>query len=340
MNRIKPLRLPARLLAIGLGSLLLVACDRQSDAPAASGDEPVAAAPVAPQPENQEHRNHQDHQRKEQQVSLMHVHGLAYTADGGSLLIPSHHGLAVFNGSDWSMAAGPGHDYMGFAITDDAMYSSGHPAPGSGLVNPFGVIRSTDGGKTWQNLGMEGESDFHLLAASYQGNALYVVNPAPNSKMKSPGIYATFNDGFSWQQAALQGLGSDPMSLAVHPTDPKTVAVGSAQGLFLSRDAANTFEPIADGRTVGVAFDLNGKQLWASIAGNEAQLLRIDLSADESHQVALPPLNEDAVAYIAQNPARRDTYAIATYKRNVYVSTDRGDTWTQIADQGKTMSPG
>jgi hypothetical protein len=83
------------------------------------------------------------------QVTLTHVHGLAYSPDGQRLMIPSHHGLAVYEGGKWSKAPGPQHDYMGFAATAGALYSSGHPAPGSTLVNPFGLMRSRDGGKTW-----------------------------------------------------------------------------------------------------------------------------------------------------------------------------------------------
>ncbi|HRO60999.1 MAG TPA: glycosyl hydrolase, partial [Burkholderiaceae bacterium] len=97
-------------------------------------------------------------------ITLTHVHGLSYSADGQQLLIPSHHGLAVFSEGRWSKAAGPAHDYMGFSATRDALYSSGHPAPRSGLTNPFGLIKSKDGGTTWQKLGLEGESDFHSLA--------------------------------------------------------------------------------------------------------------------------------------------------------------------------------
>jgi photosystem II stability/assembly factor-like uncharacterized protein len=50
--------------------------------------------------------------------------------------------------------------------------------------------------------------------------------------------------------------------------------------------------------------------------------------------VALPPLPNDAVAYIAQNAANPKEYAIATFERSVYISTDAGKTWKQIADRG------
>src|SRR5204863_10219288 len=105
------------------------------------------------------------------QVTLVHVHGLSYSADGKRLMIPSHFGLAIYENGKWSKATGPQHDYMGFAATSKYLYSSGHPAAGSGLVNPFGLLRSADGGKTWDKLGLEGESDFHLLATSWRTNA-------------------------------------------------------------------------------------------------------------------------------------------------------------------------
>jgi hypothetical protein len=82
-----------------------------------------------------------------QSISLRHVHGLAYSSDGKRLMIPSHHGLAVYQDGKWAKAPGPEHDYMGFSATARNLYSSGHPAPGSGLVNPFGLMRSDDGGR-------------------------------------------------------------------------------------------------------------------------------------------------------------------------------------------------
>lgn len=112
-------------------------------------------------------------------MTLTHVHGQSYSADGTQLMIPSHHGLAIYETGAkgrWSKADGPSHDYMGFSATSEALYSSGHPAPGSGLTIPFRLIKSLDGGKTWRKLGLEGESDFHLLATSYGTNAVYVRN--------------------------------------------------------------------------------------------------------------------------------------------------------------------
>ncbi|MBX3685574.1 MAG: glycosyl hydrolase [Rhodocyclaceae bacterium] len=270
-----------------------------------------------------------------EEVGLTHVHGLAWSADGARLYIPSHHGLAVYQEGRWSKAPGPEHDYMGFSATRERFYSSGHPAAGSGLVNPFGLIRSDDGGKTWKKLGLEGESDFHLLATGFASNAVYVFNHGANSRMKSAGLHYTLNDGLMWKPATGRGLSGEPLSLAVHPEDPKVVAVGTRDGLFLSVDSGENFRRAATGQTLAVSFDLDGTHLWSAGHDGAPTLHRMDWKGGEASAVTLPPLADDAVAYIAQNPARRDEYAIATFKRSAFVSREGGRAWEPIARQGQ-----
>ncbi len=275
-----------------------------------------------------------------QPVVLTHIHGLAYSEDGKRLMIPSHHGLAVYAAGQWAKADGPAHDYMGFSATRDALYSSGHPAPGSGLTNPFGLIKSLDGGKSWKQLGLEGESDFHSLSTSWRGNAVYVLNHGANSRMNQAGIFFTLNDGLKWTRAAGRGLGSKPRGLAVHPDKPAIVAAGTSDGLYLSRDSGRQFDQLVGGRQVlAQTFDLDGEHLWFSAHAGSPALMRIKLQTGASPQeVTLPPLTDDAVAYIAQNPARRDELAIATFNRNVFISSDAGKSWTVIAEVGATQS--
>jgi photosystem II stability/assembly factor-like uncharacterized protein len=268
-------------------------------------------------------------------VILTHVHGLAYSPDGKRLMIPSHHGLAIYEGGRWSKAPGPQHDYMGFAATAKTLYSSGHPAPGSGLVNPFGLIRSDDGGRTWKKLGLEGETDFHVLAASWNTNAIYVWNPAPSSRIGRPGLHSTLNDGFTWKPARASGLEAAPRALAVHPDDAATVAAATPTGLYLSRDAGETFQPLRQGgEGLAAFFDLDGRHLWYGSFDGQPRLVRVALDGGRAAGIKLPPLPKDAVAYIAQNPASRDEYALATFGRSVYVSKDAGRSWKQIANRG------
>jgi photosystem II stability/assembly factor-like uncharacterized protein len=271
-----------------------------------------------------------------QSVTLHHVHGLAYSADGKQLFVPSHDGLAIYNAGHWSKAVGPQHDYMGFTATKGRFYSSGHPAPDSGLKNPFGLIVSGDGGRTWEKRGLEGESDFHVLAASYETNAVYVYNPERNSRMDRPGIYYTLNDGFSWTRAQAQGLTSAVHAIAVHPSNPKTVAVVAKEGLFLSTDNGEHFERLAAGQALAAFFELDGEHLVYSMHDGAARLYRHSLKSRSRTEIPLPSLTRDAVSYIAQNPADRAGYAIATFERSIFLSRDMGKNWTQIARNGQT----
>src|SRR5262249_21683831 len=179
-----------------------------------------------------------------QPVTLTHVHGLSYSPDGKRLMVPSHHGLAVYENGKWSKAPGPAHDYIGFSATAKNIYSSGHPPAGSGLVNPFGLLRSKDGGASWDKLGLEGQSDFHVMANGWNTDDIYVWNAAPNSRMNRTGLYCTLNDGFVWKRAAVRGREGNPHALAVHPDDAKSVAMATPEGVFESSDAGESFTKI------------------------------------------------------------------------------------------------
>jgi photosystem II stability/assembly factor-like uncharacterized protein len=272
-----------------------------------------------------------------QPVTLHHVHGLSYSGDGKRLMIPSHHGLAIYENGKWSKAPGPEHDYMGFAATAKNLYSSGHPAPRSGLANPFGLIRSRDGGRTWDKLGLEGETDFHLLAASWNTNAIYVWNPGPSSRIQAPGLHFTPNEGFSWKRPAAKGLAGEPRAIAAHPDNTAIAALATSLGLYLSTDGGESFRKIAgNGEGLAVFFDLDGEHLWYGAYGSRPTLSRLSMKQPVPLGVPLPPLTNDAVAYIAQNPARRTEYAIATFERSVFMSRDGGKTWSPIASRGTT----
>ena len=88
-------------------------------------------------------------------------------------------------------------------------------------------------------------------------------------------------------------------------------------------------------QAVSVFFDLDGAHLWfGTFDGQAARLARVRLGVGKPQNVELPQFGRDAVAYIAQNPAQRNEYAVATFERSVYVSKDAGRTWAPIAVRG------
>lgn len=268
---------------------------------------------------------------------LHHVHGLAFTPDGAALLVPAHFGLAVYRDGRWSRAPGAPHDLMGFSVASGAIYSSGHPALGSPLRNPLGLVKSTDGGKTWQQLSVYGEADFHEIAVGYQTGVVYVISASANSQMPEPWIYYTRDEGKTWKSSDLDGINSPISTIAAHPSKPATVALGTVRGLYLSRDFGQRFRRLAPEKTVtAVFFELDGKHLLFA-SEDASALVRVALDGSSNQRLKLPAFASDVVTYIAQNPANRKEIAIATRRKNVFLSPDAGKSWKQIAREGEGL---
>lgn len=159
-------------------------------------------------------------------VEIMDVHGLAVDPADGALYLAMHSGLAraAADATVFTSAGGPEQDLMGFSIAGPKRFvASGHPGPGQDLPNPIGLIRSSDRGRTWKQVSLTGEADFHLLEAS--GSMVY-------------GVYDRFvvsaDGGASWKERELPG---EVVDLAVDPRRPRRVAASTADGVAVSEDA-------------------------------------------------------------------------------------------------------
>lgn len=116
--------------------------------------------------------------------TISHIHSVR--AFGDQVILGTHEGLFRYVDQKTVQLMGPEiFDIMGLAVFGKKLYASGHPGPGSKLPEPVGLILSTDSGKSWKKLGLQGEVDFHLLESagadmygvdSGSGNLLYSNN--------------------------------------------------------------------------------------------------------------------------------------------------------------------
>ncbi len=267
---------------------------------------------------------------------LGQVRGLGYDGDGKRLMVASDEGLAVYERGKWFKTPGRRLAYTGFASTHRHLYASGYPATGSGVPIPLGLIRSRDGGRSWDKLGLEGETSFLFLAAGWTTGALYVWNPQPNSRMDKFGVHYTLDEGQSWHAATAVGLGGDVQTLAAHAYAAGTVAIGTQKGTFLSRDFGDSFKSLArDVQAFALHFDLDGERLWLGSFAGTAYLSRIELRSGTIEPAPTPRWGRNAASSIVQNPASRLEYAIATPAHSVYLSKNGARTWTQIVDRAR-----
>lgn len=264
-----------------------------------------------------------------------HGHGLAFSSDGTALLAPSHEGLAIYERGEWRSVPGSIGGFSGFSVAERAIYTSGHAQPGVGAAASAGLLRSGDGGRTWQPLALAGQADFRLLAAGYRSNVIYVLNTRSNAVMAQMGLYATQDEGKSWRKAAARGLRGEIHGLAAHPLQPGTLAVATGRGLFISRDSGESFRRL-DGRepATAVAFDFDGRRVrYARALSNE--VVESSLEGRERRALRLPPLHGDYVTCLAQSPKDANVLAFATRRREVYLTETAGRSWRQIAQGGR-----
>lgn len=261
-----------------------------------------------------------------------HGHGLAFSSDGKALLAPSHRGLAVYEDGAWWEVPSPIQGISGFATAETGMYASGRAPPGTAPRDRFGLLKSTDGGRTWMKLSLAGEADFPLVAAGYRSEIIYVLNTQANSAMPAPGLYLSRDDGKSWRRAAARGLDGELHAIAAHPRDAAAIAVATGRGLYLSRDAGERFRRL-DGRELatGVTFDVEGRRLrYGHALSNE--VVEIALDGGGRRVFRLPSLRGDYVTCLAQSPSDERVFAFATRRLDVYMTVDGGSSWRQIAE--------
>ncbi|MBE3596663.1 MAG: glycosyl hydrolase [Hydrogenibacillus sp.] len=267
------------------------------------------------------------------ELAVAHIHGMGYTPEG-LLAFAAHSGLRVYDGKRWTVPPGERHDYMGFTMTDDGFYASGHPAPGSKLQNPLGLVKSSDLGQTLDMLDLYGEVDFHVLTAGYRSHRIYVYHSEPNRRLPSVGLYVSADEGKTWQKRAMKGLGGKVLFLAAHPENDRVVAAATEEGAFVSFDDGETFQPLrVSGTVTALAFDLEGR-LWLGVYGQEAALITIDVKTGTSAPMPLPSLGDDPVQWISVHPATDHAFAIATARRYLYVTDDGGKRWEAVMKEG------
>ncbi|XKE95336.1 hypothetical protein LG326_03115 [Metaplanococcus flavidus] len=266
--------------------------------------------------------------------TLTHVHGMGYMESEGGLYFASHTGLKVYRDGEWFETDGMYNDYMGFNAVDEGFYTSGHPGMDSDLPNPIGIQKSTDGGRSLEEIGLVGETDFHLMAAGYRSHDLFVMNPQANSEMEA-GFYFSDNDGADWEQLDPKGIEGEIMALAIHPDDSQLMAAASNAGVFLSEDGGATFERLTPEGEFGTALHFTDSELLYASHGTAAAMKSYSLEDGETQSLELPELGEDGAIFIAANPAKPEEMAFYTAMGDSYLSGDGGGSWQEILSEGK-----
>lgn len=176
-----------------------------------------------------------------------HVHGAV--VHDGVLLLGTHSGLFEVDlaTGQTSRRGTTQDDLMGLASDGSSLVASGHPGPGTDLPDPLGLMRSDDGGKTWQSVSLLGEVDFHGLAADASGIAGIGTED---------GVLISQDGGVNWSDAGVE----DATSLAWFQG---SLWIASESGLRTWRSGIIKEAPATEQPILALAATEDGSALWA-----------------------------------------------------------------------------
>jgi hypothetical protein len=204
--------------AVAAASLTLTAC---TSTPAA--DSPAPAMP---------------------DLGVEHVHGLGVDPADGTLYAATHFGLfRLPEGGEAERVADRYQDTMGFTVAGPGTFlGSGHPdfRMDPELPTRLGLIRSADGGETWQIVSFGGEADLHVLRLVH--GSVYGWDAGTGRVMVSA------DDGATWEVRSTLEL----RDLAVDPDDPAVLLAATEQGLLRSGDGGRSWAAVPGAPAVAV----------------------------------------------------------------------------------------
>ena len=156
--------------------------------------------------------------------SVSHIHHVKVIENKVHVL--THEGLFELVGkNDMKLVGKDRIDVMGFTSLGKVLVASGHPAVGSKMPNPIGVVKSIDGGLTWKAVSLVGKVDFHFLEGA--GSDLYGADSQSGNLMYSA------DSGNTWKS-----LGANTFTdIAVSPEmSGMAIAIKSSE-LILTKNA-------------------------------------------------------------------------------------------------------
>jgi photosystem II stability/assembly factor-like uncharacterized protein len=243
----------------------------------------------------------------------IHVHGLGRNPADGALFIATHTGLfrQPRPGVQPKRVADRLQDTMAFTVVGaDTFLASGHPDSREDLPPFLGLIESTDAGRTWTPVSLQGEMDFHVLEAA----GLRIYGFGSDWETRTERLLVSDDAGRSWQERRAP----EPLiDLALDPSDADTAVAAGRAWLHLSLDAARHWRKLSH-PTGLLAWTDRG--LYSVDPEGVVKLAQHDLSRTET----VGRVGGEPAAFDAANA--RELY-VAFHDGTIKRSLDGGRSW-------------
>ncbi len=261
-------------------------------------------------------------------VFWRHIHGLGIDPSDRNILYIATHGdfYQSVNGDPPVKVDEQRADYMAFNAPYSQgipLYASGHPATGGNT----GLIKSMDGGKTWQQVAtiLDPPVDFHAMAIGNSDPSIIIGYDSGGR-----GLFRTIDAGNTWEKLPESDYIT---SLAIDPTNSDIVFAGfagSQKGLGISNDSGTSWTLLDSlkGLTIyTIAIDESGS-LYAYTS--EIGLSKSSDQGKTWKTINTPNLTVMSIAVDAQNSILYVAGYVSDGYQEVYKSSDNGNNWNLI----------
>ena len=269
--------------------------------------------------------------------------GVWKTENSGRTWVPiSDQGIPI--GSIGAIAVAPSNPNIIYVGT-------GEPDIRSQNSYGIGMFKSTDGGKTWSHIGLEGTRQIgRVVVDTTNPNRVYVAALGHVYDANSDrGLYRSMDGGASWKKVLFKN--SDPnnvgaVEVAIDPKNPRVLYASlwatrrppwsvyspsymPGSGLYKSIDGGDTWTPLTGGLPndefvgkIGIAVSpSNPNRLWAVVD---------DIGA------GVPPPRTGG----GRGAAAGATAAAPAGRGGVYISDDAGATWKLVNSENRLWGRG
>jgi photosystem II stability/assembly factor-like uncharacterized protein len=237
-----------------------------------------------------------------------------------ALLVPSTAVAAAWM-PVW-LPIGPADGGFAYALAFDP----GNPHIAYAGLAGGGVVKSTDGGRTWfsSGSGLDGSSTVSALA-------VHPLDPRRVFAVTSTGLFRSTDRGRTW----LRSTAARVNALALDPTRPLVLLVGGPSGIFRSTDGGLRWQQLSaapvpeESRIYSLTVaPSRPRTLYTTYFGAQGKVYRSTDGGAHWSRI----LNGN-YSFVAVDPRHADTIFAASWEPGLQKSIDGGRTWTSVLDQ-------